>query len=167
MIRGVLEKRSKDERTGEPWRPRWQTLALLFAADRVDHVDAAITPGAFAGHVVISDRYDLSSLAYQSVSAGDPGVIDWIRELNRHAPRPDLTVVLDVPFEVARARRKVRGGADELFDADALQRRLIDAYARAEQLVPGDRLVHIDGTGEPESVTSRILDAVRGVLPGA
>lgn len=165
MIRGALEKRAKDPRTGEPWQARWQTLALLFAADRMDHVDACITPEAFAGHIVVSDRYDLSSLAYQSVSAEDPNVIQWIRELNRHAPRPDLTLVLDVPFEVAKERRKARGGSDELFDADGLQRRLIDAYGRAEQLVPGDRLVHIDGTGEPERVTSRILEAVRAVLP--
>ncbi len=45
-------------------------MALLFAADRLDHVSSEIEPHLRDGYVVISDRYDLSSLAYQSITAG-------------------------------------------------------------------------------------------------
>src|SRR5688572_30364701 len=73
----------------------WATMALLFAADRLDHLEAEILPHLRAGELVLSDRYDLSSLAYQSAtaepseerSAGDP--VAWIRALNQKARRPD------------------------------------------------------------------------------
>jgi dTMP kinase len=73
---------------------------------------------------VISDRYDYSSIAYQSAAAGTSAAIDWLRELNRHAPRPDLTVVLDVSPEVALARRAARAGGREIFDDPGFQERL-------------------------------------------
>ena len=50
--------------------PGWATMALLFAADRMDHVESEIEPFIAEGGVVLSDRYDASSLAYQSVSSG-------------------------------------------------------------------------------------------------
>jgi dTMP kinase len=138
-----------------------ETMALLFAADRLDHVAAEITPLLRDGYVVISDRYDLSSLAYQATTALDEGkdkasTLRWIRDLNRHARRPDLTLVLDVSAEVAAQRRKGRGGAHELFDDAELQARLAGTYRRAEELVPDDRLVHIDGSGDPEAVAREI-----------
>jgi dTMP kinase len=137
------------------------TMALLFAADRLDHVSAEIVPLLRDGYVVISDRYDLSSLAYQSTTADAEGdarrtVLGWIRELNRWALRPDITVVLDVPPEVAAQRRRARGGAHELFDDAELQSRLTDAYRRAEELVPGDRVVHIDGSGDIGSIAAKV-----------
>src|SRR4029077_10541212 len=50
--------------------PGWGTMALLFAADRMDHVESEIEPFVSQGGIVVSDRYDASSLAYQSVSSG-------------------------------------------------------------------------------------------------
>jgi len=165
LIRSVLEKRLL-EPSGAPRSFRWATLALLFAADRLDHLDAEVLPALAGGAVVVSDRYDLSSLAYQSVTAGaERDVLPWIRELNREALRPDLTLVIDVPFEEARARRIARGGPEELFDADRLQQRLAEAYARAEELVPGDRIEHVSGSGDVGEVRQRVLDAVFRALP--
>ncbi|MGH7270293.1 MAG: dTMP kinase, partial [Polyangiaceae bacterium] len=96
--------------------PGWATMALLFAADRMDHVESEIEPFLLEGGTVISDRYDASSLAYQSVSSGTVGAeaVEWIRSLNRHVRRPDLTVVLDVSPEVAAARRLSRNEAAQL-----------------------------------------------------
>src|ERR1041384_7780824 len=57
---------------GDPTGPRgfgWTTMALLFAADRLDHLDSLVLPALEDGAVVVSDRYDLSSLAYQSATA--------------------------------------------------------------------------------------------------
>ena len=143
-----------------------QVMALLFAADRLDHVDAEIDPHLREGHVVLSDRYDLSSLAYQSLTSNggdDAGTVTWIRELNRHARRPDVTLVLDVSPDVAAARRLARGGPAELFDAAEVQARLAAAYLGADALVPGDRVVHLDGDASPDAVESaiaQVLDAL-------
>ena len=139
----------------------WVSLALLFAADRADHDAAVLTPLLADGAVVVSDRYLLSSLAYQSASSPDPGgVLPWIRTLNGRVRRPDLTIVLDVPARVAAARRATRAAPAELFEVDDLQHRLAELYARAEELVPQDRLVHLDGTASAEVVTRRILEAL-------
>jgi dTMP kinase len=141
-----------------------EVMALLFAADRLDHLASEIEPRLREGYVVISDRYDLSSLAYQSITAGavdSPGVVAWIRELNRFARRPDATVVLDVSPEVAAARRRARGGADEIFDDGDLQARLAAAYRRAEELVPGDRVLHVDGDQGADAVARSVAEALR------
>jgi dTMP kinase len=140
--------------------PGWSTLALLFAADRLDHLEVEVTPRLAAGVTVVSDRYYHSSVAYQSLSAGPgPHAIPWIRELNRHARQPDLTLVLDVPDDVAAQRRAARGGR-ELFDDAALQSRLAEFYARLEQHFPGERIVHVRGDASPDAVASDVLAAV-------
>jgi len=138
----------------------WDTLALLFAADRLDHVAREIRPALSAGIHVICDRYDLSSLAYQSATAlpgTDP--LPWIRALNQRALRPDLTLVLDVDPDVAEARRAARGQPPELFERRDLQRRLAQLYARAELLVPGDRLLHVPADAALLDVAARVWSA--------
>lgn len=165
FIRAVLEGRQMLPDSDTPWSAGWSTLALLFAADRLDHVDTVVGPALEANTTVVSDRYDLSSLAYQSVTADNPGVLPWIRELNGRARRPDLTIVLDVPFAEAKRRRESRGGSEEIFDADGLQQRLVRAYECAEELVPGDALVHVSGVGTEDEVGARILAAVRATFP--
>lgn len=141
--------------------PSWRTMALLFAADRLDHLEAEILPNLMDGVTVISDRYDLSSLAYQSATAEGAASVAWIRSLNAHARRPDVTIVLDVSPAVAAKRRKGRGGAVELFDDDDLQSELAAAYRRAEELVPGDHVVHVDGDRGEDEVAAAVLAAVR------
>jgi dTMP kinase len=138
----------------------WQELALLFAADRLDHAATELIPCRAQGTWLISDRYDYSSIAYQSASAGELGAIAWLREVNRHAPRPDLTLVVDVSPEVARARRLSRAGAKEIFDDDAFQARLAAFYRDVEAHFPEDRIVHIDGDGDPDSVFAALFALV-------
>ncbi len=141
-----------------------QTMALLFAADRLDHLAAEVEPLLRDGAVVLSDRYDLSSLAYQSATTQgtDPGeTIAWIRTLNRHARRPAVTVVLDVSPEVAESRRRSRGGSAELYDDDGLQARLARAYRDAEALVPGDAVVHVDGDRPVDEVAAAVIAALK------
>jgi dTMP kinase len=146
---------------GDEASSAWDTLALLFAADRLDHVAREIRPALAAGITVVCDRYDLSSLAYQSATAPeDPALaqatLDWIRALNRRALRPDLTLVLDVDPDVAEARRAARGQPPELFERRDLQRRLAQLYARAELLVPGDRVLHVDANPDLPVVAEQL-----------
>ena len=161
LIRQALQRRIPAADASGPHHFDWSTMALLFAADRMDHLTTTVLPALASGSVVISDRYDLSSLAYQSVTARDGAdPIPWIRELNAQARRPDLTIVIDVPAEVAEERRRARGGVEEMFEARELQARLATVYARAEQLVPDDRVLHVSGVGELNEVAARLFAAV-------
>lgn len=161
LIRQALQRRLPGPDAATPHSLDWTAMALLFAADRMDHLHSTILPALRAGSVVISDRYDLSSLAYQSVTAHNGSeAIPWIRELNARALRPDLTLVLDVPAEVAEERRRLRGGVEELFEKRELQARLATVYTRAEELVPTDRLLHIQGVGEMSEIAARLLETV-------
>jgi dTMP kinase len=166
LIRQILQKRLFVTDATGPRGFAWSTLALLFAADRLDHLDSVVMPALRDGSVVVSDRYLLSSLAYQSATSPEGvAVVPWIHEVNSRAQRPDVTVVLDVPAEVAEARRESRGGTAEVFETRALQERLVAIYAKAETLVPGDRVVHVSGVGEAAEVSARVLAAVLEALP--
>ncbi len=144
--------------------PAFDLMALLFAADRLDHVRGEIEPALREGAVVLSDRYDLSSLAYQSVSSDFSlpahEIVSWIRSLNRFARRPDVTLVVDVTPEIAANRRKHRGAPEDIYETDALQARLAKAYLHAEVLVPADRVVHVRGDGDIDAVAALIRDAL-------
>ncbi|MEO7033846.1 MAG: dTMP kinase [Polyangiaceae bacterium] len=161
LIRQVLQRRLFVPDATGPRNFVWSTMALLFAADRMDHLDSTVAPALRAGSVVVSDRYDMSSLAYQSVTAlSGPESIPWIRELNSQALRPDVTIVIDVPAEVAEERRRARGGVEEMFEAREIQARLATVYARGEELVPNDRVLHVSGVGEVQDVAGRIFETV-------
>jgi dTMP kinase len=141
--------------------PGWATMALLFAADRMDHVESEIEPFVSEGGVVLSDRYDASSLAYQSVSSGAEAkeAVEWIRSLNRYVRRPDLTIVLDVSPETAAERRRHRGEAAQLYEQNEIQRALAAFYRDLKQHMPKDRIVVVDATGPVEAVHDRIWSA--------
>lgn len=145
--------------------PGWATMALLFAADRMDHIESEIEPLLGAGSVVISDRYDHSSLAYQSVVSGRGGerAVDWIRTLNVHALRPDLTIVLDLPADVAAARRAARGEPAQLYEQHEVQHALAAFYRDLEKHVTGDRIVHVDARAPIDEVHERVYEAYLSV----
>jgi dTMP kinase len=77
--------------------------ALLFAADRMEHIEKVINPLLSEGVIVISDRYVESSIAYQVAEGLE---VEWIESINRFAIEPDLTILLDIDPEIALARKK-------------------------------------------------------------
>ena len=149
--------------------PSWATMATLFAADRLDHLEAEIVPNLMDGVSILCDRYDYSSVAYQTVSGGGGAeAADWVRELNRRARRPDLTLVLDVGSEVAASRRQSRSGSPEIYETDAMQVELAAFYSTIDGLFPDDRIRHIDANRDIEGVTEAIwaeVAALRGESP--
>jgi dTMP kinase len=168
MIRQVLTGRLVVPGLHGPRPPTWKTMALLFAADRADHVESEIEPNLRDGVTVISDRYYHSSIAYQTATApavdGDEGrkrVSAWVREINRYARKPDLTIVLDLPAEVAARRRAERGRGHEIYDDLELQRELTAFYAGIDAHFPDERIVHVDSSGSREEVAEAILGHVR------
>ncbi|RKH73301.1 dTMP kinase [Corallococcus interemptor] len=138
-----------------------ETLALLFAADRTDHLHARVLPALEEGKVVLCDRYVLSSLAYQGASLP----MTWVDTVNAHAVSPDLTLFVGVDPNVAATRRAVRGGPAELFEADEAQRRIAKQYLKAITLrQKRERIVNIDGELSVEAVTDACLKQVRRLL---
>lgn len=131
-----------------------RTMALLFAADRVDHGQREIEPLLADRTDVVSDRYLLSSLAYQAEEA-DRG---WVGSLARGIRLPDLTLLLDVPLEVAAARRRAAGRAVERYDADSYLARVADNYRRLAAGAPHTTI--LDGTPSAEEVTRAITTEI-------
>ena len=148
--------------------PGWSTMALLFAADRMDHVESEILPFIASGGVMVSDRYDASSLAYQSVSSGIEAkdAVEWIRSLNRNVRRPDITIVLDLPPELAAERRVNRGDAAQLYEQSEMQRELAAFYKDLSKHLPRDRIAIIDATGTIEDVHARVWDVYSHAFGG-
>ena len=147
-------------RGGRP--PSWGTMALLFAADRLDHLEAEVVPNLMDGVTVVSDRYDHSSVAYQSLTGGgDASAVQWVMDLNRHARRPDLTIILDIPPEVAARRRLDRARGREMYDDEKLQAELTGFYTEIDRHFPGDRVVHVPADRPIDSVAADVLREVR------
>lgn len=130
-------------------------MALLFAADRRDHLDREIEPQLAAGCDVVSDRYLLSSLAYQAAEANRA----WVEGLARNLRTPDITFLLDVPIEVAAERRRKAGRETERYDADQLLARIAQNY-RALAHSSSPRVVVVDGAPPTEQVTAALLAAL-------
>lgn len=163
LLRAALEQRLV--RVSVPAKLDWATLALLFAADRRDHVANEIEPQLQSGTWVISDRYTLSSRIYQSLTAPDrESAAGWVEELNRMALPADLVMVLDVPPEVAHARRMLRGGPEEIFDSASLQVQLAKAYIDA-RAVGEEALEHLDGACPLDEVSYQIWEVMKKHFP--
>jgi len=135
-------------------------LALLFAADRLDHARCEVLPALRSGKWVVSDRYVLSSLAYQALDLPQP----YIAAINTRAPRPDLTLFLDVPAEVSLRRKKAQAPHPDLFEDLATQRRVARNYLQALKGIAGVDLGPtevLDGTQPIAAVGDAIEKLVR------
>jgi dTMP kinase len=137
-------------------------LALLFAADRLDHVAAEIAPKLADGVVVVSDRFTLSSLAYQGLTTGE---LAWVEAINGRAAVPDLTVFLRVRAQVALRRRRAASMDAELYEVTDFQREVAKSYERALERVraAGQRVVEVDGEAPVEVVADAVWAAVEAL----
>lgn len=125
LLRLFLEKRLTLPRSRSGVAtPGAAMLALLFAADRLDHVGSEIAPLLRDGWIVVSDRYLLSSLAYQSIDCDRK----FVEQVNALAPEPDLTILLDVPVSVCRRRIAASRRGLELFDDTRKQEKVRANY---------------------------------------
>ena len=138
------------------------TFGLLFAADRLDHLQREVEPKLAAGTIVVSDRWYHSSLAYQGTGADR----DWITTLNARARRPDLTIWLEVRPEVAARRRVEAGRVQELFEDIEMQRAVHTGYVAtiAELSAQGERIERLDGELPLDAVFAQIVELVDGML---
>ena len=134
------------------------TFGLLFAADRLDHLQREVDPALARGETVVSDRWYHSSFAYQGTGADR----DWIAMLNARARRPDLTMFLRVRPEVAATRRAAAKRREELFEDLQMQIEVDAGYTAtiAELVTAGERIECLDGEASEDDVFAAIVKLV-------
>ncbi len=137
------------------------TMALLFAADRMDHLAAEVEPRLAAGVDVVCDRYILSTYAYQGT--GVDGA--WLRALNARARVPDLTILLDVPPAVSIARMAARGAVERYEQEETLTSVRAAFHAAASSLrTQGQHIVVLDGVQPLKAVQDAVAATVHPLL---
>lgn len=139
---------------------------LLYLAARAALVDAVVLPALARGDVVIADRYELSTLAYQG--SGRDLALAEVRSINRFATSglvPDLTILLELDPAEGRARREAAAAQPDRIEreAEAFHDRVAAAYA---ELAAGDgSVVRVDARGDPDAVQGAILEVLRDRFP--
>jgi dTMP kinase len=122
--------------------------ALMFAADRLEHVQNEVLPALVEGRVVVSDRYVYSSLAYQ----GSAGLsLEWIKAINQHALKPDLALFIDVDPEAVQTRLKRKKSVMENLETQQ------NVRAIYQKFIEKGELVRIDGDKTKTAVAREIL----------
>ena len=126
--------------------------ALLFAADRIEHVNNEIIPALNQGRIVVSDRYVFSSLAYQGAAGLDLG---WIETINKQAIGPDLAIFIDVePATVVQRLKKKKSVMENL----ETQLKVREVYRKYVEV---GKLVRIDGNRPKRDVARDINKLVK------
>ena len=138
--------------------------ALLFAAARIDHLDAKIKPAIAAGTWIVCDRFHDSTRAYQGAQEGaDPRFLRRLERVTLAGTQPDLTLILDLPAEIGLARVERRRGTNAVdrFERQSLSfhQELRDAFLAIAAEEP-ERCVLVDASQSQDDVEQAIWDAV-------
>ncbi|GAA2374308.1 hypothetical protein GCM10010404_32290 [Nonomuraea africana] len=138
--------------------------ALLYAADRAEHVEKVIRPALHRGALVITDRYVDSSLAYQGAGrALDPSDVSKVNAWATGGLVPHLTVLIDTPPSIGLTRL---GGAADRIESEplAFHERVRKEFRSLAAAAP-DRYLVVDGTLSQEEISRAVQDRVREILP--
>ncbi len=149
----------------DPEHPVGALAELFFyLAARAELVEKVVAPALQQGRVVVSDRFTLSTEAYQMAGRGTSE--DVVLPANRAAAgglRPDLTLILDLPPEVGRARQLAAGKRLDRLEAESIDfhRRVIEYYLAAR----GEGVRHLDGRLPPDRLLQRAWEEIVAVAP--
>ncbi|MCK5155609.1 MAG: dTMP kinase [Spirochaetales bacterium] len=140
-----------------------RSLALLFAADRENHIYNSIDGIELAverNEIVISDRYFFSSLAYQSIDTP----YDEVRSINSFFPFPEVIIYIDTPPDICIERIENRKDRDD-FETLEFQEKVYNAYEQAFRNLPkGSHLLRFDGTLEKDILEKKIFSTVSQII---
>lgn len=147
-----------------------ETFQIMYAADRGDHYVGEVLPNIQAGKDVIFDRYFFSSLALGSSQGVD---FEWLNEINKYYPIPDITFYIDTPIDecIARFDNKSEGYAREFFEKKETMiktkqayQKIINDYSRLCAIHPNYRpdkkLFSIDGREPIDFINNQLLDII-------
>ena len=139
------------------------SLALLYAADRDDHLynkEYGIIKHLQNGEVVITDRYFYSSIAYQAVEC-DPS---FIKEINSRFPHPDILIFIDTPVDDCLKRIEKRGEEKELFEREWYLKKVKEKYDEEFSSLPRSvKLITIDGRKTIEEISEEIREKIESL----
>lgn len=141
--------------------------ALLFAADRADHMETVVLPALERGAIVLTDRHVDSSVAYQSGGRGLAAAdVVALSAFATEGVRPDLVVLLDLDPAVARARREERTGQADKLEAEAgeFHERVRATFLSRAKAEP-ERYLVLDADRAPRILTGAIQDRLDQLLP--
>lgn len=147
LARGVLQ---------HIWQTSPETLQLLFAADRGDHLYREILPAKEDGKIVISDRYFFSTFAFGSIYLP----LDWLKNINANFPIPDLTILLKVSPKVCLER--IGNSSRAGFEFFEEQKKLEKTWETYELLAQNKKnnMVIVDGERTIDEIASEIYQIV-------
>ncbi len=145
----VKEMIEKDDHSAE-------AIALAFTADRMVHVEEEVLPALERGEKVVCDRYYHSTLVYESVMGAD---FDWLKDINRYVPEPDVTVVLDVSAEEGMSRIEKRGSDENIFENLSFQEKVVLSYRELQDRLD-ERIELVDASRPMDEVFEEVRDAV-------
>jgi len=154
---------------GELSMPPESELFLILAA-RAAFVREVVQPALRRGDVVLADRFDLSTFAYQGYGRGlDLQAVRRANLLATGGLKPDLTVVLDLPVGAGLARKKREGGGDRIErEGEPFLERVREGYRALVREEPGARM--LEAAAPPENLQEEIRrvlgDAFPGTFPG-
>jgi dTMP kinase len=140
--------------------------ALLYAADRAHHVATVVRPAIARGDVVVQDRYLDSSVAYQGAGRVlDANEVRGLSEWATEGLMPDLTVLLDLPWEVARRRLDGARTRYDRLEAEAgeFHARVREAYLALAEAEPA-RFAVVDATLPVEEIAGQVRRRVEALL---
>lgn len=149
-----------------------KTRAFAFAADRMDHLVTDVLPKMQDGINVISDRYYLSSYAYQSTEKDevtDTKIdLNWIMQINSTFLRPDLTILLSVPPVICIKRMQRMRWHVEIYENEKELEEVSQSFLSIAQKLraKGERIEIIDGNRPIKAVHSEIVEKVKELLKG-
>jgi dTMP kinase len=137
---------------------------FLYLAARADLVQSTIRPALDAGRVVLSDRFALSTEAYQMAGRGlDPALVRAGNQAATGGVRPDLTLILDLAPELGQARQLAAGKRQDRLDRESgdFHRRVVNFYLA----VQGEGVRHLDGSLPPDQLLQAAWTEVRAAAP--
>ncbi|MBU1219377.1 dTMP kinase [Myxococcota bacterium] len=133
-------------------------FALLFAADRLIHYREEIVPALNNGFIVISDRYKISSFAYQGVTED----LQWVKLLNSKAPDPDLTLFIDVDPQEGDRRITKRGATRDVLENLSFQGKVHQLYLNLVKSFP--EVITLDGNAEPDILANQGYNYIKPLI---
>jgi dTMP kinase len=160
FIRDLLSGGVTPAEDGARYAPGEREMALLFAADRLEH-SRTLAAKLDDGARVVCDRYIFSSMAYQTL---DPSIsAQWVTEINRGCVIPNVTFLLTVPVGECLRRISLRNEKATVYEKRDLLEAINQNY---EQLAPYYQehfgpLVTIDGTKSESEVHAQIVEALQ------
>jgi dTMP kinase len=141
------------------------TELFLFMTARSVLIEQFIKPQLESGNIVVADRFHLSSLAYQGAGRRIPyKTIDDLGAKATSGIQPDMTILVDIPYEVGKQRQVLMGKSADRIENESsdFHNRVRDGYKELATRIPN--IVTIDGNKPIEMVTKSIMDKILPIL---